>query len=328
MLIAVNYHYVRPDYHPDFTGIRGVTPSELERQLSVLGEAAEFVSPTDLREALSGRPLPERSVIITFDDGLQEQWEYALPILRRMGLSALFFVNTHPIQNRSISAVHKIHLLRSWMSTPSFRQLLIETANTMGIELEGELDPQLVQRQYPYDDGETGELKYILNFVIPGEMRRRLVDGCFEKVAPESQSVLSSRFYMNQQQLRELAATGQVGVHGHQHLPLGQLEPHECRHQIRVARDLLTEWTGWTPFALSYPYGSQSACGLRAAACADQEGMKIGFTMERAANPDFQYPLHLARFDCNDLPSGRHCSATRADSAWWSSLPQAQWFRS
>jgi peptidoglycan/xylan/chitin deacetylase (PgdA/CDA1 family) len=41
-----------------------------------------------------GRALPEKSVIISFDDGWQNQFRYALPILQKYNFTATFFVVT------------------------------------------------------------------------------------------------------------------------------------------------------------------------------------------------------------------------------------------
>ena len=53
MLIAVNYHYVRPWFDERYPGIRGVTPVELETQLRELGSAGEFVSADQIRDAIN-----------------------------------------------------------------------------------------------------------------------------------------------------------------------------------------------------------------------------------------------------------------------------------
>jgi len=56
------------------------------------------VSFAALVDALEGRDtLPSRAVVITFDDGWENQYSHAFPILRRFGLTATFFVFTSPI---------------------------------------------------------------------------------------------------------------------------------------------------------------------------------------------------------------------------------------
>lgn len=48
----------------------------------------------DFAAFMSGRPLPRKSVLITFDDGYLDNWVYAHPILQRHGMKAMLFVIT------------------------------------------------------------------------------------------------------------------------------------------------------------------------------------------------------------------------------------------
>ena len=84
-------------------------------------------------------------------------------------------------------------------------------------------------------------------------------------------------------------------------------------------------WTGVRPFLLSYPFGSLDdstmEAGMAVAAC----GVQLAFTMERAANVDLSRPLHLARFDCNDLPGGKQ-PCFHAESLF-QTAPPARWHR-
>ena len=85
----------------------------------------------------------------------------------------------------------------------------------------------------------------------------------------------------------------------------GLLSPPAIESQIALASHYLADWAGYAPYALSYPYGSRDACSPAAADVARRCGIRFAFTMERAANPDLSRPLHLARFDNNDLPGGK-----------------------
>ena len=44
----------------------------------------------------SGCPLPERAVLITFDDGYRDNLEHAAPVLERHGYPAVLFVRKRP----------------------------------------------------------------------------------------------------------------------------------------------------------------------------------------------------------------------------------------
>jgi peptidoglycan/xylan/chitin deacetylase (PgdA/CDA1 family) len=306
MLIAVNYHYVRPVFDAPHPGIHGITPDQFESQLQTLARAGTFVSAANIREALRGdAPLPARALVVTFDDGLREQFEQARPVLARLGIPAIFFINTQPIADETVSSVHKIHLLRANLPVAEFGKRLGEAAERQAVRLDLEVTAPAAIEHYKYDEPAAAQVKYVLNFVLNESQRQRIVDRMFEEVFPQAEAPISRRLYMDRAQLRELAGEGMVGTHGHEHLPLGLIADRDADQQIRQSLELLADWTGARPFALSYPYGSREASSPAVAQAAARRGIEFAFTMERAGNRDLDSPLHLARFDNNDLPGGK-----------------------
>ena len=326
MLIVVVYHYVRAVFGYPFPGIHGVTPFALEAQLRLLGRVGEFVSISQIGDAVSGAAsLPERALLVTFDDGLREQIDHALPILDRLGIPAVFFVNTWPIAQRAVSTVHKIHLLLAHVPPATLSELLDTQARRDALEVRLGTQPAEAAANYPWDSRERAELKYFLNHQLAPAAKDQLIGACFSQVFGDDETVFSRDLYMNVEQLQGLAARGYLGTHGDRHLPLGHISRAAIQNDVRLSLDQLAGWTGVRPFALSYPFGSLEASTLEAGAVAADLGVRLAFTVERAANVDLNRPLHLARFDCNDLPGGRQpCFA--ADSLF-EQAPPARWYR-
>jgi peptidoglycan/xylan/chitin deacetylase (PgdA/CDA1 family) len=94
------YHYVselppNPDhYRRDLT----VLPENFEAQLQYLASAGyHTITLTDLYLHLTqGYPLPERPVILTFDDGYRDAYEVVFPLLLDYGFTGTFFVLATP----------------------------------------------------------------------------------------------------------------------------------------------------------------------------------------------------------------------------------------
>ncbi len=88
-LPAIMYHSILKD--PFRTGEYVVTPESFENDLIYLkehGYTAIFPSQiTDFCE--NGIPLPEKPVLITFDDGHLNNMTYALPLLEKYGMNAV-----------------------------------------------------------------------------------------------------------------------------------------------------------------------------------------------------------------------------------------------
>ena len=326
MLIAVNFHYVRSSFDHRFPGIHGITPGQLEDQLSLLSKAGEFVSASQILSAIRWAvPLPDRAIVVTFDDGLREQYETAWPVLRRMGIPAIFFINTAPIVHTTISSVHKIHMIRAHFDPGQVMTFLQRNARSLGIAMDLHIDDAKVLSQYKYDKLETSRLKYLLNFILAPADRDRVVQACFQEVFPDSEARISRDLYMDVPQIEELAALGCIGTHAHEHLPLGVLPTDVVQEQIHLAATYLTRWTGEPPVVLSYPYGSIEACSMEAGRIARESGIEFAFTMERATNADLRQPMFLSRFSSSDLPGGNapRCGIDQLFEV----LPHGTWHR-
>ena len=94
----LNYHYVSvaPE---DADAVRkdlSVSPAEFEAQLRYLRKAG-FTSITldDLMLHLTiGHALPDKPIILTFDDGYIDNYQFAFPLLREYGYEGTFFLIT------------------------------------------------------------------------------------------------------------------------------------------------------------------------------------------------------------------------------------------
>ena len=322
MLVAVNFHYIRPSFEARFPSIFGLTPAQFEAQLRVLARAGRFVSALELREWIRNGRAPDRAILITFDDGLREQYEHAWPVLQRLGIPALFFVNTAPIVEGRILAVHKTHLLRGVVAPKEFLALLRRAAQGTAIEYERPVPLERARCLYPFDCDEAASVKYFLNALLTPQERDTLVEACFAEVFPGKEESLREELYMSPDHIRALGRS--IGSHTHAHLALGLIDEEAAGREIELSLSHLAEWLGSRPFAVSYPYGSREICTTRVGEMTRAAGVDYAFTMERAANRTFASPHHLARIDCNDAPGGKSCPFGPGEL--FDALPQPSWF--
>ncbi|GAB4575983.1 MAG: hypothetical protein Kow0077_30220 [Anaerolineae bacterium] len=92
------YHYISepPEDADIYRQDLSVRPEDFRSQMQYLAdEGYAVISLYDLNQALRwGTPLPEKPVIITFDDGYIDAFEQAFPVLQEFGFTATFFVIT------------------------------------------------------------------------------------------------------------------------------------------------------------------------------------------------------------------------------------------
>jgi peptidoglycan/xylan/chitin deacetylase (PgdA/CDA1 family) len=90
------YHAIRPYIPTDTKGARRwiATPQALEAELAWLQDNSYTSVGFEALQAhlTRGAPLPPRPVIISFDDVWQSQYVSAVPLLRKYGFTATFFV--------------------------------------------------------------------------------------------------------------------------------------------------------------------------------------------------------------------------------------------
>ena len=98
------YHSVRPYFVGESNSIKvyDVDPIVLEKQLEYLKLMGyTSISFDDLVNYFNGKKLPDKPVIISFDDGLETQYINAFPILKKENMKATFFIFSNAIGHKT-----------------------------------------------------------------------------------------------------------------------------------------------------------------------------------------------------------------------------------
>lgn len=106
------YHHVVPGRASGAEGARTlfVTPDGFETQLKYLKDNGyQTVSFSDLADYLDyGTPLPEHPIILSFDDGWANQYQYAFPLLQKYGFTGTFYVVTGYLDHQNFMTVEQL----------------------------------------------------------------------------------------------------------------------------------------------------------------------------------------------------------------------------
>jgi peptidoglycan/xylan/chitin deacetylase (PgdA/CDA1 family) len=298
MLAVANFHYIREDFSAPYPSIFGLTPDQFRSQLIELSKHGNFISPSDLiKENVSP---DDHSILITFDDGLKEQFELAKPILEEMNIPFICFVNTSNFAEAEVSLVHKIHLLRSIISPEELENTVAKVSR---IQLTGE-EIIKAKEHYNYDSEYIARLKYLLNFRLDLNELKEILEPVFRKYFDETS--VAKELYMEDHQLKEIFEKGFLGSHSHYHDPLGLISHDKIKVNLKLSQDFFKSKFGRPVELFSYPYGSFEACKELDSHLKDF-GFKMAFTMERSINKDVNENRYLlGRYDCNDLPGGKN----------------------
>jgi peptidoglycan/xylan/chitin deacetylase (PgdA/CDA1 family) len=112
------YHNVSPVIPPNFRKYT-MHPQKFARQMYLLRRWGFHAISPDMLMAARGNagPLPQRPVLITFDDGFSDCMQFAVPVLRECGFTATFYIVSGRVGATSewLHTSHGLHLsLMNW----------------------------------------------------------------------------------------------------------------------------------------------------------------------------------------------------------------------
>lgn len=233
-------------FHRVFPVPDALMPDEpdIKRFDEIMGWLAHWFNVLPLDEAiarLKNGDLPQRAAAITFDDGYADNLTCAVPILKKHGLSATFFIATGYLDGG-----------RMWNDT------LIESLRlTILLELDashfgfGRLPIASIENKRSAIDKLILAIKH-----LPAAARQEAVDYVREVCG----SPLPDNLMLTAPQLCELRAAGMgIGAHTISHPILATLDEPVARQEIAESRDRLEALLGERIGLFAYPNGKLGA---------------------------------------------------------------------
>lgn len=232
------FHRVLPD--PD-----ALFPGEMHstRFDELCARLARWFNVLPLNEAvprLSSCSLPPRALCITFDDGYADNHDIALPILKRYGLTATFFIAT-------------AYTAGGCMFNDAVVEAVRRTArdsidgDRIGVEELGGLGLRTTAERRKAIERLLVAIKY-----LPPQARADAVD----RLADYTDVPPPDKLMMNAAQLKSMLLQGmQIGAHTRTHPILAQLELEQARAEIEGSKHDLEGMLGQKVDLFAYPNG-------------------------------------------------------------------------
>lgn len=122
---AINVHLIIPYYHMinDYEVLhikhlyKHKTIKEFSLDIEYLSKSFHLIHLNDLLDFLkNGHRLPDKALLLTFDDGFREMHDIVSPILLQKGIPATFFINSDFTDNHNLCFQHKASLIVEHLS--------------------------------------------------------------------------------------------------------------------------------------------------------------------------------------------------------------------
>lgn len=262
-LTVLAYHRVTDHTRPGFVGFVGnvsASPAEFSDQMEWVARKYTAVSLEDVAAAALGADLPARAVLVTFDDGYQDNLDNALPVLRRIGLPAALFLATDHVGSGEPFW---------WDRTAEFFW------RHAGAEVEL---PILGHTTWESDGAQSLAARWIARAkLLPDDERRAAVAAV---TAAAGSDEAPQGLVMNWYGAREMAAHGvAIGGHTQTHPILTRVPIETAREEISQSKADVEREIGAPAIGFAYPNGGTSDFDDAVVAAVEDAGYRIAFTL-------------------------------------------------
>jgi peptidoglycan/xylan/chitin deacetylase (PgdA/CDA1 family) len=300
-LIAM-YHYVRDAAASPFPELRALSPDTFERQLDWLQEHHTVVDLSTLERAAQGlEALPERSALLTFDDGFVDHYEVVFGILKARGLTGVFFLTEDACASAPrLLGVHKTQFLLAALGADAFGRAVLEECRA-AVAAGGQWRD--VYGSDRWDRADERAVKQLLNYELPFDESDRVLDALFARHVGDP-AAFARTLYLSPPQVGEMARDGMhFGYHTRSHRVLARLTPQQQHAELAGGVGWIQSLTGQERVSFCYPWGSPATYTSDTVSILGETGYSVAFnTVRREAALPGDYRFELPRLDTRDLP--------------------------
>jgi peptidoglycan/xylan/chitin deacetylase (PgdA/CDA1 family) len=291
------YHGINKSPQLRYNG-RHLSEKTFEKHLKYLNKHFNVVSLEELfRLQKEGTTPTKKTIAITFDDGFENNYLYAFPLLKKYKVPATFFVS-------SICITDENPVL--W---PDFIDILREHIELPLVYNDYSFVPNPNNPKKLYDPKKDVQLGEFIKGMSTAERTtflketadKYLLLDILQKIDPDLWKL------MNAAQVKEMADANiiEIASHAHSHYNLANIEHEAAEHEIKSSKELLEKVTGKTVKSIAYPDGSYNEY-------IKEISLKNGYTNLCAVT----YKLKNDSSDANILPR----SAVSATTTYYSNI--------
>jgi peptidoglycan/xylan/chitin deacetylase (PgdA/CDA1 family) len=284
--LVLCYHGVVPDEiaedpqrYGNLTGL-----SEFTEQMSLLARTMTPITPSAFDDWLhNGSPLPDNSVLITFDDGYRNNLTHAAGVLRKFGIPAVIF-----------AVVGCIGTDRLLWPTEIYRSILLWPSAVVPLPDESTI-------AIPPNDGEkritlatwVREFCKVLSEESKNFYLSRLREAALPALEPSEMEMFR---FLSWEELCKLHRMGfEVGSHTMEHCVLTRIYAYRLRRELEESRQQIERRLETSCLSFCYPNGQPADYSPQIISQVARAGYRAGFTTNPGACTRHMDPLALHR---------------------------------
>tara|TARA_B110000483_G_C18166102_1_gene531352 strand:- start:421 stop:1347 length:927 start_codon:yes stop_codon:yes gene_type:complete len=305
---AIMYHYVRPKENFLFN-FRYLDINKFKKQLDYFESKYGFATHEEFGELIYNGIIPDKKnkILLTFDDGLKDHYDYVYKELKKRNLFGIFYIPTAPLSQDKILDVHKIHLICSKISEKKILKDLLSLIDERMIvksRIE-DFNNKLYLNQKNSIELET--IKKLLNYFLSIKYKSLIINKLYTSY---DINYKVKDIYLNNFEIKDMSKNGMIiGSHTVNHPVLSTLEREDQEKEILVSSSYLESLVDQKYKTMCFPYGGSHSYNFDTIDILKKNNFNFAFSVEskniikeNICNSIFELP----RYDCNEFNFGQN----------------------
>lgn len=284
-IYVFNYHRVGNASKTDYDrAIFSCSADAFDEHLTILKQHFTIVDTRELAQIIErGEVTKQRYAVITFDDGYEDNYSQAFPVLKKHQVPAIFYVATDFIDSTHLPWWDEIAFLLRHSCGSRFHLLSTELSYALETTDIDRTIQQAISAIKMLDNVSTDEVLV--------DIRRQFPEA-FEQLQHRKHSL-----FMTWPQLTEMSQNGmEIGSHTISHRILAKLTDEEQEKEIRESKTRLERHLQQEIHSIAYPVGRYFCYNSSSVNIAQDAGYQIGFNNEPGYHRSVANQLDLNRF--------------------------------
>ena len=301
------YHYVR-EKNKNYPFFRYLDITKFRKQLDFFEKKFGFVSKKEFDYLIKYNSFPKKrgKILLTFDDGFQDHYDFVYKELIKRNLFGIFYVPLGPFVNKKMLSVHKVHLLCGCVKEEN----LIKVVNKLLTPVISKIVDNNNFKNLSYLKQNNSltirGIKQIFNYLLDYKLRDEILD----EVCQNFDLIIDIKnFYLKISQMREMQENGMIfGSHTINHPVLSRLNHSEQKIEILEGQNELNKLLDPEYKTFCMPYGGLHSLNENTLDILKNNGFDFSFNVEHRQvieNDIYNYRNLLPRFDCNNFSYGK-----------------------
>lgn len=270
-----------------------ISNKNFERQIKYLSKSCNIISLYELVNHIKRKiPFPPNLIVITFDDGLKNNFDNAFPILQKYGASAAFFLITDYIDTSKISWDNKFHYISKKISPDKFIEEFKKSFSTQVCFIDKTSQESAVE-----------SIRIILKYKNEENSREKFIRDLYQKYKIEISNSEIKKLYLSWDKINKMAGAGVLfGSHSSSHRVLSMLNHGELKREFIGSKEIIESKIHRKVDLFAYPYGYKGSFNSNIKRILANNGYLCAVSTIHGFNDLSSDPYELKRISISDEP--------------------------